>query len=301
MEGVAHHVVEMVGDDFVLSAKQVESLVAETGMERRTLARLLCLRVALSRSVAPISSYAAGAVVLGTSGAMYIGANMEFKGTTLGESIHAEQFAVSNALLHGERSIAGIVTAPTPCGHCRQFLRECNGAETMEVTCYAKEGEQLLLCQAPLLDLLPFSFGPQDLGSQDALLDDNRLTFDLKEGPLSPVDRQALHMMKRSYASHTRGHGCVALVWKRDNDPTEHVSVGVYLENAAYNPSLPPLQCALIHQRIQGGLPSNITAAIVYETSGSPLQHFPKSCVLLQQLCPALSVTHKLVNATPSI
>ena len=45
-------------------------------------------------------------VVRGASGALYLGANIEFPGEGLGQTVHAEQAALSNAFMHDEPGIA---------------------------------------------------------------------------------------------------------------------------------------------------------------------------------------------------
>ena len=283
-----------LGDAYFLEASQVEALAQETGLSEEELARVLCLRVALQRSVNPISHYAAGAVLLGASGALYIGANMEFRGTCLGQSVHAEQCAVANALLHRESALKAIVTAPTPCGHCRQFLRECQGAETMQVRCYAKEGDNPLRCNMPLLDILPHSFGPQDLDCTVTLLNHNELQFEWVSPPEAPPShfQQVFEWLSRSYAPHTGAHGCVALEWEREGK--SGVAWGVYMENAAYNPSFPPLQCALVHLKLQGASYEHIVGVQVFEKEEAPINHFRSSELLLSAVAPG--VKPMLVN-----
>src|SRR5579872_5162198 len=56
----------------------------------------------------PISDFHVGAVALGASGALYFGANLEFGGNALNQSVHGEQSAVSNAYSHQEKGIVAI-------------------------------------------------------------------------------------------------------------------------------------------------------------------------------------------------
>ena len=58
------------------------------------------LDLATCFSVAPISGFYVGAIAVGKSGKLYLGANMEFKGVPLSASLHAEQSAIFNALTH---------------------------------------------------------------------------------------------------------------------------------------------------------------------------------------------------------
>jgi cytidine deaminase len=44
--------------------------------------------------------------------------------TCIPVQVHAEQFLVINALLHGECEIRKLAVTAAPCGHCRQFYSE---------------------------------------------------------------------------------------------------------------------------------------------------------------------------------
>lgn len=61
---------------------------------------------------------------LGSSGRVFLGANLEFAGLPLNFSIHAEQFLLVNMLRAGERQLVQLMVSAAPCGHCRQFLAE---------------------------------------------------------------------------------------------------------------------------------------------------------------------------------
>ena len=88
-----------------------------------------------------LTKFRVGAIVRGTSGALYLGANIEFPGEGLGQTVHAEQAALANAFMHDEPGIEAIAVSAPPCGHCRQFLYEF--AEGREITI-------LLAGQAPI-------------------------------------------------------------------------------------------------------------------------------------------------------
>jgi len=63
-------------------------------------------------------------VALGQSGRVYIGGNLEFPGSTLASSVHAEQCLTANLLRHREPGILAVAISAPPCGHCRQFFSE---------------------------------------------------------------------------------------------------------------------------------------------------------------------------------
>ncbi|MFH2052394.1 MAG: cytidine deaminase [bacterium] len=81
-----------------------------------------------ARSYSPYSRFKVGAALLGRSGRVYLGTNVE--NASFGLSICAERAAVFRAVAEGEQDFDAIAvcadgTAPTPpCGACRQVLLE---------------------------------------------------------------------------------------------------------------------------------------------------------------------------------
>lgn len=75
---------------------------------------------------APYSKYKVGAALLGVSGRVYTGCNVENGVYPLG--ICAERAAVAKAVSEGERQFEAIAVVTedggTPCGACRQVLSE---------------------------------------------------------------------------------------------------------------------------------------------------------------------------------
>jgi cytidine deaminase len=78
----------------------------------------------------PYSGYKVGAALLGKSGKIYTGCNVE--NASYGASICAERTAAVKAISEGEReftAMAVVADGPfpgSPCGICRQFLYEFN-------------------------------------------------------------------------------------------------------------------------------------------------------------------------------
>ena len=77
---------------------------------------------------APYSNFAVGAAVIGESGAVFAGCNVE--NASYGLSVCAERNAVAAAVAAGEKTLKAMAvvtgTSPptTPCGACRQVLAE---------------------------------------------------------------------------------------------------------------------------------------------------------------------------------
>ena len=83
-------------------------------------------REARERAYAPYSHYAVGAALLGKSGRVYTGCNVE--NSSYGLAICAERTAVVKAVSEGETEFQALAVVTsnggTPCGACRQVYFE---------------------------------------------------------------------------------------------------------------------------------------------------------------------------------
>jgi cytidine deaminase len=195
----------------------------------------LLVEQARGLSQSPISQYRVGAVALGLSGAVYLGFNMELQGLGLQHTVHAEQAAVALAHWRRELALTQVAVSAPPCGHCRQFLRELQTQNPLHILLPDH-------VRIPLGDLLPHSFGPEDLGQHGGMLE---ATAHLPEmlGQGAELARAAALC---SWSPYTQVLSGVALRCEDRWFP------GSYLENAAFNPSLNPMQYALVLARSHG-------------------------------------------------
>jgi cytidine deaminase len=119
-------------------------------------------RSAAARAYAPYSRFPVGAAVLGASGKIYAGCNVE--NASYGLCNCAERTAIFCAVAAGERSIRAVtVYTPTPlptapCGACRQVIHEFGRDALIISVCDAKNR-----IETKLSALLPGAFGPGDL------------------------------------------------------------------------------------------------------------------------------------------
>ncbi|KAJ4832997.1 hypothetical protein Tsubulata_005301 [Turnera subulata] len=81
----------------------------------------------------PISNYHVCAVGRGSSGRIFFGSNLEFPGLPLHQSVHPEQFLLTNLFLNAEPSILNLAVSAAPYGHCRQFLQELSHAPSLQI------------------------------------------------------------------------------------------------------------------------------------------------------------------------
>jgi cytidine deaminase len=119
---------------------------------------------ARERAYAPYSSFPVGAALLGRSGRVYTGCNVENAAYPLVTC--AERTAVTKAVSEGEREFEAIAvvtaTGATPCGACRQILREFSGPDgDLRVIVADTAGHVRTFTIA---ELLPEGFTPDQLG-----------------------------------------------------------------------------------------------------------------------------------------
>ena len=94
---------------------------------------LSLLPEAAKLAVVPVSQFHVGAIAIDSEGNFYFGANQECATASMGQTVHAEQSAVSHAWQRGATRITDIVVNYTPCGHCRQFLNELPDAGSLKI------------------------------------------------------------------------------------------------------------------------------------------------------------------------
>lgn len=120
-------------------------------------------KAAMARAYAPYSRFRVGAVLRGANGRLYAGCNVE--NAAFPQGWCAEASAIAAMVLDGETRIAEAVVMGkgaalvTPCGGCRQKLREFAGDDLPIHIC----GPRGLRQSTTLGELLPHSFGPDNL------------------------------------------------------------------------------------------------------------------------------------------
>ncbi len=268
----------VLADDFdaTLSAQQFEQLLSATALSDKEL-RVALLPFAAAYSYAPISEFYVGAIVRGLSGRLYFGANMEFLGVQLGQTVHAEQSAISHAWMKGERGVKDITINFSPCGHCRQFMNELSTAKDLKVQLPERE-------EKSLHEYLPEAFGPADLGIKSGLMSEVKHQFECDEN--DALIQKAVDAMNMSHAPYTNNLSGLALELADGR-----VFQGAYAENAAFNPSLPPLQVALIQVLLAGETFDNIKAAALVENSEGKISHLADTQSTLEALNPDIPLS----------
>jgi cytidine deaminase len=244
------------------------------------------LPLAQTYSRAPISNFFVGVVVRGASGSLYLGANIEIPGQCLGFAVHAEQSALSNAYMNSEQSVASLaVVGGAPCGHCRQFMEEISPS-----------GEILILIPnqppAKLASILPAAFGPAALGATQGALPIRKSNLALGSGASDALNTAALDAACRSYAPYSKSPAGVAI-----RMTGRRIFQGCYIENVAFNPSLSPLQTAVVQLIAAGQAYSAISAVTLVEVQGSKISQRAVTETVLAALAPQVKLEVVLARA----
>lgn len=260
-----------------LPVQFVQSLLTELGLTIDQLTQSMIPLIRTS-SVAPISHFSAAAIVVGASGNLYVGANQEYVSTPLSFTVHAEQAALAMAHLHGELAVSKIITSDNPCGHCRQFLNELEGAHQLEIM--LPDETTIKLSQ-----LLPHAFGPRELGVRSGMLSADLQALQLLQPAQTDLTTSALMAANKSYSPYAKAYSGVAL---RTQDG--RVFMGSYLENAAFNPGLPALQAAFVHLTQSGATFEDVSEVVLVQSQQGAVNHGGMAELTLKSACPQIKL-----------
>ena len=122
----------------------------------------------ISKAYTPYSNFKVTSVLVGKSGKLYTGVNIENAAFTPG--ICAERTAFSKAVSEGEKEFDRIIIMggkegkiedfTPPCGVCRQVMMEFCDPKTFEVVLAINEENYKVYT---LEEILPLGFGPSNL------------------------------------------------------------------------------------------------------------------------------------------
>ncbi|HET7440395.1 MAG TPA: cytidine deaminase [Terriglobales bacterium] len=250
--------------------------------EGTTIEQLMINLIPLARSYshAPISNFFVGSLVRGASGCLYTGANIEIPGQCLGFAVHAEQAAVSNAYMHGEKAVTQLTVGGAPCGHCRQFINEASPDGQIEI---------LNPNQPPtkLSAILPSAFGPAALGMKHGAFPVSESNLRLVSPASDPLIAAALEAARKAYAPYSTSPSGVAI-----RSTAGRIYRGSYIENVAFNPSLSPLQIALAQMIAAGQQYSAIAEVTLVEVQGAKISQKAVTETVLGAIAPSVKLLH---------
>ncbi|EYU27303.1 hypothetical protein ABFS82_10G088800 [Erythranthe guttata] len=309
--------IHLSANQFVIEASAAESIAESLNLPSvlHLLPHLVHSAQALARP--PISNFNVGAVGLGSDGRVFVGVNLEFPGLPLHHSVHAEQFLLTNLAVHRCRRLLSFAVSSAPCGHCRQFLQELRHSSSVQILVIDEENCAQNIDHVenrkPLSKFLPNPFGPHDLLDHECplLLDqhDNRLDLlppntvnsvnlsngndenfsKLANGNCGKYEKSEDLLRESALEAANNAHapysGCPSGVALMDSEG--NVYKGSYTESAAYNPSLGPVQAALIaYVASGGGGYESIVAAALVEKEGAKVRQEDTARLVLKAVSP---------------
>lgn len=261
----------------VILGEEAKSLCEWFALESVEDLMLLLLPHAQKLARPPISKFEVGAVGLERdSGALIVGGNIEFPGTHLGTAIHGEGFVTTRAFSRGAALSTIALGEAHPCGHCRQYLSEFAAAR--DLTLIDPLGHRLKLG-----DLLPWPFDPEYLGEAGAQPGkDNSPDLSLEPNDLPTAVAERLEATgRRAYAPYSKCPGAVVLGLNDGN-----LIAGAAIESVAYNPTITPLQAALIDLLAHDYSYDDITEAALAGPRGGFVDYGTGTAELLGRIAP---------------
>ena len=263
-------------DGGVLTADIAAELVAAFGLP--SVHDLMCLLLHVAKDIArpSISGFHVGAVGLeAETGHLILGGNVEFPGTHLGFTLHGEGFVFTRAMNRGTNISVIAIGEAHPCAHCRQCLAEYAASEKLELI--DPLGHRLTLAQ-----LYPWPFDPDYLGESGAVPGRElwpALKFD--ENATSPVAETLLAWGRRSHSPYSKCPGAVLLHLKDGNVVSGHA-----IESVAFNPTIHPVQAAMVDLLAHGYAYSDIAGASLGTVRGGDVDYTASTRELLDRIAP---------------
>lgn len=194
----------------------------------------------------PVSDFRVGAAGINGAGDVFLGVNLEFAGTSFSQTVHAEQFLVSLSRTYSASPLVKVAVSAPPCGHCRQFFTEFDPDGSLE----------LLIGEEPtvkMTTLLPRAFSPADLNVAEPFYCEPP-----KNSEFTDLESAARAAAIHSYVPYSGTQAGAAV-----RGLSGEIFVGSALENAAYNPALPPLQAAIVSAYAGGCIPGEIREVVL--------------------------------------
>jgi cytidine deaminase len=130
---------------------------------KNTIIDLLIERAIKARinSHSPYSKFKVGAALLGESGKIFVGTNVE--SSSYGLTVCAERNAIAAGIVAGEKKFNSLVVVSadgvSPCGACRQVIYDVCG--NIDVILVNKKGK--IVNTVTSKELLPFAFSGKNL------------------------------------------------------------------------------------------------------------------------------------------
>ncbi|MBI3928384.1 MAG: hypothetical protein HY319_22775 [Armatimonadetes bacterium] len=174
----------------------------------------------------------------------------------------------------------------SPCGGCRQFLHETAHGDELQLLLYNKSPEAPNYGKPTTLAKL----NPEPFGSDGSLLRPqhvplSRLT-DARRGDDKKLSAAALEAARGAYVHKYPTASGVAIKLTDGG-----IYTGSYLEIAGQNPSLSPLQSALVRMMVEGRSWNGIRSAVLVQEENTPFSQVDVTRSLLKSIAPRARLT----------
>lgn len=266
----------------VLLKAEADALIARHDLAGVEDLMLLALDEAKKLASPPISAFFVGSVGLeAETGNLIFGGNVEFVGTHLGTTLHGEGFVFTRAFSRGTTVEKIAIGEAHPCAHCRQYLSEY--AATRDLLLIDPLGHRLTMNQ-----LYPWPFDPDYLGEPGIVAGAVPWpALALRRDDLdTAVAKPLLAALRRSHAPYSK---CPAAMVLQLQDG-QSVS-GSAIESVAFNPSIPPLQGAIIELLAHGYRYGDIVGAHLATKVDGAVDYASSSAELLARIAPGVALT----------
>ena len=263
--------------EHTIAREAVERLVADFGLTGPYEFMLLALPAASRLASPPISGFVVGAVGLeAESGDLLLGGNVEFPGVDLAATIHGEGFVYARSFARGTTVAVLAVGEARPCGHCRQTITEFAGWR--DLILIDPLGHALTMA-----DLYPWPFGPDDLGEPGIVPGASPWpTLAIRDDLIPPAIADALVAAgRRAHAPYGRCPAAVVLTLADGR-----IVTGATIENVAFDPTIGPLQAAIVELLAWGDGYAAITSATLATTAAGDVQPTAGVRALLTAIAP---------------
>jgi cytidine deaminase len=263
----------------VLLKDDVDAIRLEHGLTAEEL-MLLARATAVSFAQPPISNFLVGVVGLEReTGNLIFGGNLEFVGAHIGNTVHGEGFVFSRAFSRGTSVETICLGEAHPCAHCRQYMSEF--AATADLTLIDTLGHRLRMAE-----LYPWPFDPGYLGERGIVAGEVRQPGLSLAGNNLParIATRLIDLGRHAYVPYSKTPAAIVLQLV---DGT--LIGGAAIESVSFNPTMSPLQAAMIDLFAHGYVASDITGAVMATRAGQ-VDYFQHARDLLSVVTPNIAL-----------
>lgn len=266
----------------VLLAHDVAELVETFHLVGPRDVMLLALDAAKRLAHPPISHFHVGSIGLESeTGNLILGGNVEFPGAHLGFTLHGEGFVFTRSFSRGTTIAAIAIGEAHPCAHCRQYLSEYAAARNLDLI--DPLGHVLKMA-----DLYPWPFDPDYLGGVGLV--PSAVPFRQLRFVEPPQDSSLLQkLLESGKRAHTPYSECPSAVVLRTKDGA--LIAGSAIESVAFNPSIGPLQAAIVDLLAHGYAYGDIAECWLGAKKDGQIDYRRSTSELLDQIAPTCAFT----------